>query len=147
VRESRLRSHRRVCLRPGGSLVQHDGCLPSPTVLEQIVGSDPVIRMPSVAFELFGSIQRTVELGAGASPASRQKLLTAPDRDLAAVSHSTRPEHAVTGVSTPPCQRVNLPRAADSTGCIPDLTRTLSTGCQIVSWRVPDRATNTLMKG
>ncbi len=37
--------------------------------------------------------------------------------------------------------------AADSTGCIPDLTRTLSSGCQIESWRVPDRATDTLMKG
>jgi hypothetical protein len=67
-------------------------------VLGQIVRGDPVTRMPSVAFDVFGPLQRTVGLSAGASPASRQKLLPAPDRDLAAVSHSTRPEHAVTGV-------------------------------------------------
>ena len=37
--------------------------------------------------------------------------------------------------------------AADSTGRIPDPTRTLSSRCQHVSWRVPDRATDTLMTG
>ena len=62
----------------------HYGCLPSRVVLEQIVGSGPVVRVPSIPAER----RLVADQPSGA-------LSQRSDRDLAAVSH---PVHAVTGV-------------------------------------------------